>query len=65
MELPFEPKIGQLVCWEALEVMNPNSKLGIVTNVLAYDYVEVTFIHNDWILRINTRSLKLLNDVED
>ena len=65
MVLRFKPKLGQLVQWDNEELYNSNSKLGIITDIIRDNYVEVTFINNNWVIRLNTRSLTLLNDVED
>lgn len=65
MESPFKPKVGQLVSWGNIEIDNPSSRLGIITEIIAYDYVEVSFIQNNWVLRLNIKSLILLNDVDD
>lgn len=65
MILNFKPKIGQLVQWDNPEISNDISKMGIITDIIAEYYVEVTFIQNNWIIRLSTRSLTLINDVED
>lgn len=65
MPLPFKPKLGQLVQWDNKLMKNSSSKLGMITDIIRQDYVEVTFFHNDWVIRLNIKTLTLLNDVED
>ena len=57
----FIAKLGQLVSWE-LQGDN-REKLGIITHIYDDGDVEVTFIKNNWIIKLSTRNLKLLNDV--
>lgn len=62
----FNPKIGQLVSWK---MSGPNSvdekeHLGIITDMISDNFVEVTFLHRDWIITLSCKGLKLINDVE-
>lgn len=74
MESKFNPKIGQLVIFQmsmaAKEIIvdfsepQKQDKIGIITNIVSDDSVEVTFLSNDWIITLNPKYLKLLKDVD-
>lgn len=67
---PFKPKIGQLVYW-AIHLNGivgaPSTTvdhLGMITDVVSDTYVEVTFLQQDWIIRLAIEALVLVSDVE-
>ena len=62
----FKPKIGQLVIWPMIYTFTgePIEYLGIITHIFPDDLVEVTFLKNNWIIALQSKNLKLLNDVE-
>lgn len=62
----FKPKIGQLVIWPMVYTFTgePIEYLGIITHIFPDGLVEVTFLKNNWIITLQSKNLKLLNDVE-
>jgi hypothetical protein len=67
MTLKFEPKIGQLVSWKMSgpNMLDDQPHLGIVTELVSEHFVQVTFLHHDWIITLNIKGLTLVNDVAD
>lgn len=62
----FKPKIGQLVAWPMTYTFTgePIEYLGLITHIFPDGLVEVTFLKNNWIITLQVKNLKLLNDVE-
>ena len=62
----FKPKIGQLVAWPMMYTFTgePIEYLGIITHIFPDGLVEVSFLKNNWIIALQAKNLKLLNDVE-
>jgi hypothetical protein len=66
MKSKFKPKIGQLVSWDmggSIDGSYPKEHLGIITHIFPDGLVEVTFLSNNWIITLQSKNLKLLNDV--
>jgi hypothetical protein len=63
----FKPKLGQLVSWKMSgpNMLDNKEHIGIITDVVSENFVEVTFMHHDWVITLNCKGLKLINDVED
>lgn len=66
MESLFKPKIGQLVSWKVSRLNNSEADehLGLITEIKSETLVVVTFIKNNWVISLQVKNLKLLNDVE-
>lgn len=62
----FKPKVGQLVAWPMTYTFSgePIEYLGLITHIFPDGLVEVTFLKNNWIITLQLKHLKLLNDVE-
>jgi hypothetical protein len=61
----FKPKIGQLVAWPMQYNFSGEliEHLGLITYIFPDGLVEVTFLKNNWIITLQTKHLRLLNDV--
>jgi len=62
----FKPKVGQLVAWPMTYTLSaePIEYLGLITHIFPDGLVEVSFLKNNWIITLQLKHLKLLNDVE-
>jgi len=62
----FKAKIGQLVAWPMQYTFTgePIEYIGIITHIFPDGLVEVSFLKNNWIIALQLKNLKLLNDVE-
>jgi hypothetical protein len=66
MKSKFKPKIGQLVSWDmggSIDGSYPKEHLGMITHIFPDGLVEVTFLSNNWIITLQSKNLRLLNDV--
>jgi hypothetical protein len=65
MKSKFKPKIGQLVAWPMQYTASGEviEYLGIITHIFPDGLVEVSFLKNDWIITLQLKHLRLLNDV--
>jgi hypothetical protein len=61
----FKPKVGQLVSWPMQYTASGEliEYLGLITHIFPDGLVEVSFLKNNWIITLQSKHLRLLNDV--